>query len=110
MSDGIHNSQEQRDSKEENKQEAGNAENNAEENAITVSDNNDNEGGNGNSGDAPHINTDTTIVINQEENVGNQPPPASAVIQEEVRIAVQMLVEDLQGTGEKSISTSKSPL
>ena len=39
MSDDFHNSQEQRDAKEENKQEAGNAENNAEENVITVSDN-----------------------------------------------------------------------
>ena len=39
MSDGFHNSQEQRDAKEEIKQEAGNAENNAEENVITVSDN-----------------------------------------------------------------------
>jgi hypothetical protein len=110
MSDSKENSQEKRDSKEESKQEAGNAENNAEENAITVSDNNDNEGGNGNSGDAPHNNTDTTIVINQEENVGNQPHPASVLMQKEVRIAVQMLGEDLQGTGEKSMSTSKSPL
>ena len=110
MSEGFHNSQEQRDSKEESKQEAGNAENNAEENVITVSDNNDNEGGNDNPGEAPHIDTNTTIVINQEENVGNQPPPDSAAIQEDVQIAVQMVVEDLLGTGEKSMSTSKSPL
>ena len=82
----------------------------AEENAITVSENNDNEGGNDNPGDAPHINTNTTIIINQEENAGNQPPPASAVIQEEVQIVAQMVVENLPGTGEKSMSTSKSPL
>ena len=106
MSDGLNNSQEQRDSKEEGKKE----ENNAEENAITVSDNNDNEGGNDNPGDAPHINANTNNVVNQEENVGYQPPPASAVTQEEAQIAVQMIVEDLLGTGEKSMSTSKSPL
>ena len=106
MSDDVNNSQEGRDSKEEEKR----GMDNGEENAKTVSDNNDIEGGDGNSGDAPYISTNTIIAINQEENIINQPPPASAVIQEEAQLAIQMIVEDLQGTGEKSMSTSKSAL
>ena len=71
MSDSKENSQDKKESGEENKGPTG-----VEANANTLTEIN-NEGGDDKSGDVPPINTNTDIVINLEEKDNNQPPAAT---------------------------------
>ena len=92
MSDSKENSQDKKESGEENKGPTG-----VEANANTLTEIN-NEGGDDNSGDVPPINTNTDIVINLEEKDNNQPPAATRALQEDVIIATQVIAEGMKGS------------